>query len=156
MAAPPSRSMQDYRYDFFKSLVDGLGPTLFGTINTNQTNGLPAVQQVSDLLAYGEVTSATAGQNITAAPVVLTAGTWDLYTQYNASGTTAGLDRANIGLKIGALSPFVLIATTAGTTDLGNSVRVTVAANTNVNIVAIALATAASVYRASIVARRVA
>lgn len=155
MVAPPSRTLQDYRYDFFKSLVDGLGPVLFGTINTNQVNGLPTVQQTSDLVAYGEVTSATAGQNITATPAALTAGTWDLNIQYNGSGTTAGLDRANFGLKIGAASPIVLIATTGGVTDM-STYRVTVGGATNVNIVAIALATAASVYRASIFARRVA
>jgi hypothetical protein len=151
-----SKSVADYKYDFFKSLVDGLGPVLFGTINTNQVNGVPAVQSASDLLAYGEQTSPGIGTNITAAPVNLTAGTWDLYVQYNASGTTAGLDRANIGLKIGAGSPIVMIATTGGTTDNSIPIRYVSAGATAVNIVSIAAATVGAVYRAAIIAKRVA
>ena len=147
-------SLTDYALAFFKSIVDGAGPTLFGTINTNVTNGLPAVQQTTDQSAFGgDVAAPSAGGVI--ATTTLAAGTYDVFLYTNLSGTTAGLDRPNLAFNVGGVQKMVILSTLGGITDPSN-IRITVGAATTINVTAIATSTAGSVYRAVINARRVA
>lgn len=148
-------SLTDYALAFFKSIVDGAGPTLFGTINTNVTNGLPAVQQTTDQSAFGGDVAAPGVGGVIATEVLVAAGTYDVFLYTNLSGTTTGTDRPNLAFNVSGVQKMVILSTLGGITD-PSSIRITVAANTTINITAIAASTAGSVYRAVINARRVA
>lgn len=155
MANPPSRSTSDYVYDLVKSIVDGTGPTLFGTINTNVTNGLPTVQQTTDMSAGGSPSNAPAATTAIASLSAIPAGTYDFYLTACISGTVADVDKSNIAFNIAGTQKLLIISAANGTTD-HVVFRATVGAATAVTLTAVANSTASSVYRGTIIARRVA
>lgn len=151
MTGPSSRSTADYAYDFFKSLVDGNGPSLLGSISTSPNT----VQQTTDLFAFGGDIAAPGAGGTVASLGSIPPGTYDFYLYTNLSGTTAGLDRPNLAFNINAVQKMVILSTMGGITDPSNF-RATVATTTTATITAIVASTAGSVYRGTIVARRVA
>jgi hypothetical protein len=151
MTGPSSRSLSDYAFDFFKSIVDGNGPTLLGGINTSPST----VQQTTDMAVFGGDVAAPGAGGVVASLGSIPAGTYDFYLYTNLSGTTAGLDRPNLAFNINGSQKMVALSTMGGITD-PSSFRATVPANATATITAIVASTAGSVYRGTIVARRVA
>jgi hypothetical protein len=156
MASAPSQSLADYMYAYFSSMVAGAGPVLLGTQNVNVTNGLATVQQVDDIFAYsGDVNAPGAAINIVTLAIP-GPGTYDVTATTNLSGTTAGTDRPNLLFQKNAEgTPFTIVSSMGGLPDT-NTRRMVFAGAGTVKINTNVASTAGSVYRASLLARRVA
>lgn len=119
---------------------------------------IPAAARASSVVANGKVAAPAAAAAI-ATTASLAIGTWDIVVVAFISGTTAPADIDNMQLKQNAINLGVVICPVAGTTGasglaiLKNRIQVTVAGAASV--VAIANATAASLYVVAITATRV-
>lgn len=134
-----------------------------GTANGDSAAALevviPVVARVTSSFADGKVTAPAAAANI-AVTGNLPAGTWDIEVTTFIGGTTvAGLEINNMAFKLGNTQLTLLgnpVPGTAGATDMGKyRFRCDIPTPTPVSVIAVANATAGSIYFASIVATRV-
>lgn len=155
MPAAPSQTLNDFMFAYFSSIVSGAGPVLFGTQNVNVTNGLATVQQTDDLFNFSGDVAAPAAGVVMSTIAIPAAGTYDITCYTNLSGTTAGIDRPNLQIFKNAVAGPVILSTMGGITDTTVQRMAFTAAGT-VSIKTIVISTPASVYRSTLMARRVA
>lgn len=159
---PEPESMNTMFHDSFVKNADGsyslktVGAGASGE-STVQTV-LPTASRANSVVAYGKSTAPAAGAAI-ATTASLAVGTWDIEVSTFIGGTTAAVEIDNMQLKLGATVISTILNPVPGTTGAVNSsqyrVRLQVGVAAAVSVNAIAAATAASVYAASIVATRV-
>lgn len=129
-----------------------------GTNNVVVTNP-NAVSNSTSVTDTATVNAPAAGATV-CETAILAAGTWDLEAITFIGGTTvASVEQTNMRLRIGATAISRILNPVPGTTGgIGTGqlrVRVVAPGGVTANIIAVAAATASSVYSGSIVARRV-
>lgn len=147
-----------------KTVASGTGsaqPVSISQVDPNNRVSVIPVP-VSNVTSLTDTATANApGVNGVVCTVTLAVGTWDVEAITFISGTTvASLEMTNMRLRIGGVAVSRILNPVPGTTGGVNTgqlrVRVVVAAGTPaLDIVAVAAATAGSIYAGSLVARRV-
>jgi hypothetical protein len=151
-------SLNDYMYQYYQRLITG-NAALSGAINVSRAAvGVEATTSN----ASGVVSSVDApgADTIIASIAALPAGTYEVECKTFITGATvAALESDNMAFKIGStvvgkiLNP---VPSTTGATDLGEyRIRINLPAPTTISVNSVAAATAASKYKASIVASKI-
>ncbi|MFF5977029.1 hypothetical protein ACFY7C_36615 [Streptomyces sp. NPDC012769] len=150
-------TLNDYMYAYFQRVVTG-NAALSGAINVSRAAvGVEAT--TANTSTTSSVNAPAAGATV-ASIANLTAGTYEVEVTSFITGTTvATLESDNMRFHIGATPAGVIINPvpgTTGATDVGSfSTRINLTATTTISVVAIGAATAGSVYKASIVAKKI-
>lgn len=150
-------TLADYMYAYFQRLVTG-NAALSGAINVSRA--AVGVEATSANVSTTSSVNAPGADAVVASIANLPGGTYEVDITTFITGTTvATLESDNMQFKVGSTASGKIInpvSGTTGATDTGKfSTRINIASPTTISVNAVGAATASSVYKASIVAKKI-